>query len=163
MKPCCWSTKDAAEILGLSTTALARLVEAGIVDPLYRSPPRARGHRFDLPDLVGVALMQNLRKCGFDAGLAARVCRWVSQKTIDELREQFANGEHVLLAAGIADPFPRLLSPESMFANPAIDIPAAMQAGITVCAVDVRAALEQIEARLVANPVRPAEAVASCN
>jgi len=142
------STGDIVRVLSINARRLDRWVNDGLLTPVRIGDGRGSRFGYTLSDVLAVAVAIELRRRGFSLNQSANVCQWLLQKTLDELRADWKAGRTLLLAVGDVEPFPKLLSREAVFNNPAIDLQAALNAGVPVAVIDVAEACRQLTLKL---------------
>lgn len=143
------TSKAAAKALGVPYRTFQYWVAAGIIHGFPLGKPSGKGSRlrFKFLDLLAFALARHARSKGFSVDRAAAIAEWLLNQDMDSLRKQWDAGRNLLLAIG-PSLFPVLMSPVDIFESPLIDIREAIQTDSPVAVIDVKAAHDQLLARL---------------
>ena len=146
-KPFLCSSAQVARLLNVTMKTIQEWVGMGIAKPAHIGEGRRSRYAFDAMDVLSIALARDLRSRGYSLPLAANVCDWLLNQSLDNLREQWATGRKYLFAVGDAV-CPRMLTHDAIFSNPEIDFRDAFAKGVPVAVVDLARAYQQFKSKI---------------
>lgn len=141
--------------LGVSRSLVLQWIARGILRPVRVGDSLGAVLGFSDMDLMAAAVSRELRRRHMPMPGVVAACQWIHAQTLESLQAAWAEGRTLLFIVGNGEPLSRLLSPDSIFNNPGVDLKAAAKAGVKVWAVDTEKAYTQLRDKLAANERKP--------
>lgn len=142
------------KVLGVSRSLILQWIARGILRPVRVGDSLGAVLGFSDMDLLAAALSRELRRRHMPMPGVVAACNWIHSQTLESLQAAWAEGRTLLFIVGNGEPLSRLLSHDSIFNNPGVDLKAAARAGVKVWTVDTKAAYEQLTSKLTAMSTR---------
>jgi hypothetical protein len=130
--------------LGVSRSLVLQWIARGILRPLRVGDSLGAVLGFSDIDLLAAAVSRELRRRHMPMPGVVAACNWIHTQTLESLQAAWAEGRVFLFIVGKGEPLSRLLSADSIFNNPGVDLKAAARAGLKVWAIDTQAAYTQL-------------------
>lgn len=136
--------------LGVSRSLVLQWIARGLLRPVRVGDSLGAVLGFSDMDLMAAAVSRELRRRHMPMPGVVAACQWIHAQTLESLQAAWAEGRTLLFIVGNGEPLSRLLSADSIFNNPGVDLKAAAKAGVKVWAVDTEKAYTQLRDKLTA-------------